>query len=171
MKKIKNEKGIGLVPLILIIVAIVVIGGIAVGAVIINKNNYKEPITASEFKNEMEDLDFEIVDAKYQFAEYDYVEKVYLALEEDGDYQIEFYKLDEEEDAINFYNNNKSIFESDKGSTSAETSVNLKNNSKYTLTTNGKYKVVSRIENTVIYLNVDKEYKDEVKDILKELGY
>ncbi len=171
MKKIKNEKGIGLLLLLLIIVVIVVIGGVITGILIINKNHHKEPITASEFKNEMEDMGFEIVDAKYQFVEYDYIEKVYLALEEDGGYQIEFYKLDEEENAISFYNNNKLIFESDKGSATEETSLNLKNNSKYTLTTKGKYKVVSRIENTVIYLNVDKEYKDEVKDILKELGY
>ena len=31
--------------------------------------------------------------------------------------------------------------------------------------------VVSRIENTVIYLNVADEYKDTVKNILEELGY
>lgn len=171
MISLKNNKGIGLLPLILIIVAIVVIGGVVAGILIIDKNNNKEPITASEFKNEMEELDFEIVDVKNQFAQYDFVEKAYVALEEDSDYQIEFYKLDEEDDAMDFYDNNKKIFQSQKGSTSAETNVNFKNNSKYTLTTNGEYKVVSRIEDTVIYLNVDKEYKDEVKEILKELGY
>ena len=31
--------------------------------------------------------------------------------------------------------------------------------------------VVSRIDNTVIYVNVDDNYKDTVKDILDELGY
>ena len=31
--------------------------------------------------------------------------------------------------------------------------------------------VVSRIDNTVIYVNVDNNYKDTVKDILDELGY
>ena len=35
---------------------------------------------------------------------------------------------------------------------------------------NGKYMVVSRIDNTVIYVNVNDNYKDTVKDILKELG-
>ena len=105
------------------------------------------------------------------FSNYDYIEKAYIALEEDYDYKIEFYKLDEEEDAIDFYKLNKEKFESQKGSGSAESTVNIGNNSKYTLTTNGEYKVISRIENTAIYLDVDKKYKDEVKEILKELGY
>jgi len=45
------------------------------------------------------------------------------------------------------------------------------NNSKYTLKTNGEYKVVSRIEDTVIYVDVDEKYEDDVKEILKEIGY
>lgn len=49
--------------------------------------------------------------------------------------------------------------------------INGKNFQKYTLSTESKYKVISRIDNTVIYLNVDDNYKEEVKNVLKELGY
>lgn len=171
MKDLKNNKGIGLVPFILIFVAILVIAGVTVGVVIITKNFNKQQLSVSEFKNIMENKDFEIVDAKDQFEAIDYIEKVYIALEEDYDYQIEFYRFDEEDSAIDFYKTNKKIFEATKGTSSAETSANMGNNSKYTLTTNDEYKVVSRIENTVIYANVDDKYKDEVKDLLKELGY
>ena len=171
MKNLKNERGIGLVPFILVFVAILVIAGIIVGVVVINKNLNKQTITVSEFKDMLEDKDFEIMDAKYQFEEYDYIEKAYIALEEDYDYQIEFYRLDEEEDAINFYNTNKEKFEDSKGISEIETKVSMGNNSKYTLKTNGEYKVVSRIENTVIYADVDDKYEDEVKEILKEMGY
>ena len=74
--------------------------------------------------------------------------------------------------ATNFYNNNKSILESSKGNNSAETYVELKNSSKYTLLSNGKYMTVSRINNTVIYFDdVDANYKDTVKTLLDELGY
>ena len=55
MKNLKNERGIGLVPFILVFVTILVIAGIVVGVVIINKNLNKQPITASEFKDIMED--------------------------------------------------------------------------------------------------------------------
>lgn len=171
MKNLKNNKGIGLVPFILIFVAILVIAGIIVGAVIINKNLNKEPISAKDFKDIMEEKDFEIVDAINQFEGYDYVKKAYIALEEDYDYQIEFYRLDEEDDAIYFYNLNKDKFEAQKGSASAETTVNMGNNSKYTVKTKDEYKVVSRIEDTVIYADVDEKYEDEVKEILKEIGY
>ena len=171
MKNLKNEKGVGLVTFIIIFVAILVIAGISVGVVIINKNLNKEPISAKEFKDIMEDKDFEIVDAISQFELYDYVEKAYVALEEDYDYQIEFYRLDEEEDAIYMYNINKDKFEKQKSSASAEKSVSMGNNSKYVLKTNDKYKVVSRIENTVIYADVDEKYEDEVKEIFKEMGY
>ena len=172
MKKLKNERGIGLVPFILIFVGILVVAGIIVGVVIINKNLNKQPITAGDFKDIMEDKDFEIIDAIDQVDDYDNgIKKAYIALEEDYDYQIEFYKLDEEDDAIDFYKNNKEIFEDSKGSSSVETKVSMGNNSKYTLKTNDEYKVVSRIEDTVIYLNVDDKYEDEVKEILKEKGY
>ena len=172
MKKLKNERGIGLVPFILIFVGILVVAGIIVGVVIINKNLNKQPITAGDFKDIMEDKDFEIIDAIDQVDDYDNgIKKAYIALEEDYDYQIEFYKLDEEDDAIDFYKNNKEIFEDSKGSSSVETKVSMGNNSKYTLKTNDEYKVVSRIEDTVIYLNVDDKYEDEVKEILKEMGY
>ena len=172
MKKLKNDKGIGLVPFILIFVGILVIAGIIVGVVILNKHLNKQPITVSEFKNIMEDKDFEIIDAIDQTDDYDNgIKKAYIALEEDYDYQIEFFKLDEEEDAIDLYKHNKEIFEDSKGSSSVETKVSMGNNSKYTLKTNGEYKVVSRIENTVIYADVDDKYEDEVNEILKEIGY
>lgn len=171
MRNLRNDKGIGLVPFILVFVIVLLVAGTTVGVIIVTKNLNKQPLTVSEFKNIMEDKDFEIIDAKEQFEDIDYIEKAYIALEEDYDYQIEFYRLDDEDNAIEFYKTNKKIFEEAKGTSSAETSVNMGNNSKYTLTTNDEYKVVSRIENTVIYANVDDKYKDELKDLLKELGY
>jgi len=89
----------------------------------------------------------------------------------DDDYQIEFYELSNEENAIDMYATNKIRFETSKGNSSAVTNFDFKNYSKYTLTTNGKYKVLSRIDNTLIYIDVDKDYKDIVKDLLKEIGY
>lgn len=97
--------------------------------------------------------------------------KVYIASGKDSTYQIEFYELSDEENAIKFYNNNQSIFESTKGSNSSESSASLKNYSKYVLSTNGKYKVISRIDNTVIYCDIDDNYKSVVKEVLEEIDY
>ena len=160
------------VIIITIIVAVVLVVDIIMGAVFVKVlGKKKTAISASDFKSTMEDKDFYITDAKSQFSGADYIEHVYVAVSEDYGYQVEFYEMTDEDDAVSFFNDNKEIFEDSKGSGSSETSTSLKNYSKYTLSTNGKYKVVSRIDNTVIFLNVDDEYKDEVKDLLNELGY
>ena len=85
-------------------------------------------------------------------------------------YDLPFKKLENYLDE-SFYNNNKSIFESTKSGASTESNINGKNYSKYTLTSNGKYMVVSRVANTVAFVNVSSDLKDNVNTILKELGY
>jgi len=132
-------------------------------------NKEKTSITAEDFKTNMEGKNYTVVDATSQFAEYDFVKKVYIATNEQ--YKFEFYELDTEEDAIGFFNNNKSIFEEQKGNASASTSVAVNNYAKFTLTTNGKYKCISRINNTVMYINIDSEYKDHLMENLKDLEY
>lgn len=170
--KERSGKGIALLPLILIIVAIVVIGGIITGVVLINNYKNKEPITANSFENIMKEKDYEVYDVKESlFYGVDAVEKALVAVKGNQKYQIEFYKIDSEEYAMYMYNLNKTKFEAFKTGNSMETSVDIGNVSKYTLTTDSKFKVISRVADTAIYLDVDKEYKDEVKALLKELGY
>lgn len=157
----------GKVFMVLGIILLVAIIGVVILVMSVNKE--KTSITAETFKSIMENKGYTILDAKYQFAEYDFVQKVYLAMKEN--YQIEFYEMQDNQNAVDFYNNNVNIAEQSKATSSANTQVNGKNYNKYTLSSNGKYKVISRINNTVVYLNVDTQYKDSVKTILDELGY
>lgn len=129
----------------------------------------KKSISSNEFKSIMNDKGFDVQDATSQFSNYNYVNRAYIALNKD--YQIEFYELSDEEKAKSFYETNKTIFEDSKENGYSQFNNSVGNHSKYTLKTGGKYKVVSRIDNTVVYLNVLEEYKDEIKDILNDLGY
>lgn len=131
----------------------------------------KEVIDEDQFISIMTNKGFNIVNVENQFEKYGYFEEAFVALDKNGNYQIEFYELEDDNYALSFYNNNKSIFESSKADSSMYTSVDFDKNNKYTLTTETEYKVISRIEDTVIYLNVDKIYKEEIIKILKELGY
>lgn len=158
-----------IVAIITILLILIIAGGI--GIILNNLNKEKISITSTSFKNSMEEKGYILTDANRQFEEYDYLEQVYVAVSSDYNFQIEFYELTNNSYAKNFFNNNKAIFESSKGSAATETNLNAKNYSKYTLSSNGKYKVVSRINNTVIYADVDDTYKDTVKSILDELGY
>lgn len=166
----KTTKAV-IIAVIAILIILLGIGGFFIGRTVINLTQDKEPVIAQEFIVTMEGKGYVVENVKSQFADYDYINKAYVAAKDDYSYQIEFYETTDEVSADSFYNNNKSIFESSKSNSAKETDVNLKNSSKYTLQSNEEYKVVSRIDNTVIYINVDKKYKSEVDEILKQIGY
>ena len=131
----------------------------------------KTPVDSAKFKEIMESEGLEIVDVKEQFSNSNEILEANVAVSEGFTYQIEFYVLDSNENAIDFYNYNKEIFEDSKTSVSSYKSAELGNYSKYILNNNGKYKVLSRIDNTVIYLDADKEYEEKIIEHLKKLGY
>lgn len=131
----------------------------------------KTALSSDEFQSQMNEAGYEVIDARDQFSDEDPVESVLLAIYENGSYQIEFYVFPTESDATQTFDNIKSRFESGKGSSSSYSSVTLSNYSKYTLTTNGEYSVISRIANTLIYVVTTDANKDAVNDTLKALGY
>lgn len=131
----------------------------------------KDPITAEQFKTKMEDKNYNIVDITSQYASSPEFIKVYVAVTKDSSYQIEYYKFDSTDSAKKAYESTKNEIENSKGTTSAHTSVSLGNYAKYTLSSDGKYTVVSRVEDTLIYSNTTSTYKDKVKEELDDLGY
>lgn len=129
-------------------------------------------MTPDEYKSFMEEKRFNVIDANSALSSISQIKQAYFAIDNASySYQIEFYELVDEESAIAFYDSNKNSFEQSKGNASAETNVQGKNYAKYTLSSNGKYMVVSRIDNTFIYVSVADQYGDIIKDILKEIGY
>lgn len=155
--------------LIVIAVLVLVIGGVSL-AIFNSLNKTKTSISADTFSSIMEDKGYAVIETTSQFEQYpNYVSKSYLAQKDD--YQIEFYELTSEENAISMYNANRAKFESQKTNVSAQTSVSINNYSTYSLTTNGKYKYLSRIDNTLVYIDVYENYKDVVKDLMEEIEY
>ena len=131
----------------------------------------KKAITSDEFKTKLQNKGYTVQDLTEKYSSYDHIKHVLIALDSENNYQIEFYEINNLDNAVSVYNENKSIFEKSKSSSSAETSVEMGNNAKYTLKTNGTYKAVSRIDKTVVYVNVNSKYENSVKDVLKEIGY
>ncbi len=128
----------------------------------------KEALTASSFKAKMETKGYEVVDISSDYEEGTIVSALIATKD---DYQIEFYLVNDEEQAIRAFNQNKTGFEELKTSGSMETEVSLSNHAKYTLTTGGKYMVISRIGTTFVYVNVEDGNKSEVSGVLKDLNY
>lgn len=131
----------------------------------------KTPVTAEDFKAVTEEMGYYHADATSQYAEHDYVSKVYLACKEDMSYQVEFYEFTNEPMAFRFYVTNKVLFSNSKKKPASEDEKMLANYAKYELTTDGKYKVLSYIDKTVVYVDVKEEYRAAVDEILKSIGY
>lgn len=163
----KTEK-IALVIAILLI--ILFISGIVGGVFLVKKLIHvsKESITTEKFVEVMEDNDFKVANVTDQFKGSDiHVKEGYVARKDD--YQVEFYTFKNEDDADSFYRVNKAKFDTDVANTRVQLSG--KNYASFNIEANGKYKFLERIDKTVIYINVDKEYKSNVKNVVKKLGY
>ena len=127
----------------------------------------KTALTAEQFKSISEKAGYKVEDVKdFQLKD---VQSVTLA--RGNGYQVEFYQTNDKSAAVYLYNINRDVFEKSKGNMSSESSVEVANYAKYTLSSNGDYMVASQIDNTFVYAKVKDEYKDKVKNLLKELKY
>lgn len=126
----------------------------------------KEPITAEQFRAKMEKNNFVIFDITPQYADYG-INKALVA--KNKYYQIEFYITKDVDTAVMMFNENKEKFQLSKSSGVIENSRSIGNSSRYSLQANSKYKVVSRIGDTLIYIDAPANYKKEIQNILEEL--
>ena len=130
----------------------------------------KTSISTNDFISKTKSEGYQVADATSQFSEYGYVKEATIAQSPEG-WQIEFYILQDESYATGMFNNNKSKFESYKNNVSMQKSLSTKNYSTYTLTSNGYYMHLCRIDNTLLYVKVKDVYKSSAEKIIKKLGY
>ena len=130
----------------------------------------KKSITSTDFTKVLGDSDYVLTNASKNFENYAQIKEVFLAQNKESTYQIEFYVLDSKESANSFYDNNKKVFESIEG-VSTNTELEGNNYQSYKQTKGDKYSVISCVDNTCIYANVDKIYKKEVKEIIEKFDY
>ena len=129
----------------------------------------KKAITPQEFTSIAQANNYNVSDATNQFSDYSQVREVKIA--RNNDYQIEFYVLNSESDAKSMYEYNKSLFEAYKISNYSESHVDLNNYSTYSLQSSGYYMFLSRIDNTLVYVKEPVEYKSNIDEFIKKLGY
>lgn len=155
------------VIIILVIFAIIMTVLINISSMLADK----EPISANKFKKIMAAENFRIINATEQFAEQEYVDEVYLALDFEGQFQVEFLTFTDETYAESSFEINKQNFEAYEKDANTQSEVNGENHSNYKLSTDEKFMVISRIENTMVYISTDDLHKDEAKELLDKLGY
>lgn len=132
----------------------------------------KTPVSADTFEEKMEEAGLTVNDQSEEAAEDSGMSAVKVAFEE-GNYQIEYYAFEKEEDAKDLYNSVQGgledTYESSNGT--VKTSKSVGNYASYKLSADDNYFVVSRIGNTLVYSATTSEYKNQVKELVEDLGY
>lgn len=124
--------------------------------------------TPEEFNDFMESKDFSVSDSTLFVQTVVTAETALTALNDN--YEIDFYELDCNETSQEFYLLNKNAFESEENKNKT-TEINGSNFDYYYMSNDSGFRLVSRIDNTVIYCYTEGEYEKEILDIVKELGY
>lgn len=129
----------------------------------------KSAIDTKTFKDIGLKHGYTITDVKEQYSMYNNIKEA-TVIGSNDEWQIEFYVLNSSNDALGMFNTNKEIFESYKGAASIEGFKNIGNYNTYSLQSNGMYMHLCRIDNTLLYVNVPKQYEELVKNLINELG-
>lgn len=148
----------------------ILIGLLLIMTLLITGCTTKESLEASTFKTLMEKRGFSVLEqTSTVISENSAVEVSYIAETTGARYAIEYYSFDGEVSAQAFYA--KKQEELAKTGAQAYTEVNIGNYSKYTLVHNNKFSAISRVSNTIVYVSADNNYAEEIKGVLKDIGY
>ena len=146
------------------------LGLLLIGLLFITGCTAKEKLEPSNFKKIMEKKGFIVTEQTgTAIAEGGNVDLSYKAETPDQRYVINFYEFDGEVSAQGFYAKKQA----ELGSTGSQvyTELNLGNYSKYTMIYHERFAAISRVSNTVVYVDTEKNYQEEVKQLLLDIGY
>lgn len=127
----------------------------------------KKKISIEEFNKKMTNDGYTIKD----LGEEEKIKKSSLAVDSDNQYEIYFYEFNNFDDAKSiFYDIKDSVSKlAVKGSTSGI--IERKKYLKYVLTNNDYYYVISTIDNTLVFGVTNVDNKNNLKNIIKKIGY
>lgn len=130
----------------------------------------KKAINSHEFKEKATSNNYIVSDITSQFEKSKIVDNAVTA-NKLGAWVVEFYTLKSDSNAEYMFNYNKEKASNEKAKNSKEVSSSSGNFSTYSLTNNGYYIYICKVDNTLLYTKVNEEYKDEVNKFIQELGY
>lgn len=128
----------------------------------------RQALTTEEFETRMTSAGFRVQNLKGNW-EPGSVQGAKLAW--NGRYRVEFYVMPSAGTAISTFNDNKSKIETKESKSSGNFSVSASNFNYYARTDDDNHYVISRTDNTVLYLRAPKKYRDDADETIASLGY
>lgn len=180
MEENKKKSNLGIIICLIIIIVLA-------GLLVFMWNYYnnfektinKSTITSEEFKKYIEAKGFNIYNAEEYLENNSYtgylkdgLKSGYITNKNDeNEYRINFYELKDENHTFYLYYD--AILSTEKNNTGEFLEAKEENGNyyKYAALTNGYYEVIIKIDNTLIYGQIDANKRDELDSILNELGY
>ncbi len=128
----------------------------------------KVSLSSLDFKKVMEKNGYLITDDSDKYLDYGFVKKAYTATDPKANFSIVYFDYNDEKQILKTYDMYKKDIMKKKGSFKSK---DKKNYRRVILTGGKKYFVLVCIDNTLVYVSTSLEYKNEVDDILKKIGY
>ena len=148
----------------------VVLAVIMLAAVLTSCN--KTPSDTAAFKQVAKEFDFEIYDITEQYINAPQIREATVVAPSGREFQIEFYVITDRGNAKNLYLAQSEVVDGYMNADYTGTSSNGKNYARRTVVTNGKYLMVSYIENTMVYVPpTDEENKEIIDKFLNKFKY
>jgi hypothetical protein len=130
----------------------------------------KKKITSKKFISISKENKLNIYSATDQFKKYKEIKKCIIAANLRG-WRVEFYELDNSDNAEKMFDKNKKTFEKEKNKNSDDASSNIRNYNTYSLTTSTNYYYLSRVDDTLVYVKSNISHKNDIKKFIDKLGY
>ena len=125
-----------------------------------------EVISANEFISRMEARGYVVEDASGMVAD-----NITMHAVETEAFILEFLVFETEANARVAFNNVQRMFEDGRGSASSHSSSSAANFSRFRQTTEGRFEIVTRVENTLLIAQTSSDNRSDVEAIFDSLGY
>ena len=153
------------------IVLLVVLALIVITVILFIKSLYKKVYTVEEYTQLLNNYQYNVVDKTTDYSN-DSTVKTYLqAKDKEGTYQIDFFIMNNEKSASNYYKNIKKELTREANGLKSNEKSSKTGFEKYTVEANGNYSVIIRSKNTIIYSNAKSTKKEKINTLIRLLQY
>lgn len=133
----------------------------------------KTAVTEAEFSAAATEAGLEVRDTLEMYEERtkEQIRSSTSAYAEDEKWTCHFVTFYEESYAVSAYQQIKAELESRVSGAWSSSYANMVNYNKYEINSNELFMYVCRVDDTVFYMGIEKEYKAAAKDIIAKIGY
>jgi hypothetical protein len=131
----------------------------------------KDPIDVEKFTSEMEGRGFTVTPATDVSSGPEGLRVAYVASKAGTNYKVELYTFDGKDSATKAFEGQKETLKSTNSSNYKEVEVNGLNYSTFNLSNTSGYYHIVRVEEKIIYAYGPADDQNDMKDIIKALGY